>query len=577
MRGIELVVGSLLVASGVLGPAAVGPGGSIPFSGEVGAEAVFPAWEQNGNATVDASTAALQAKGPVTAAIEGAVGIQIVEFEATHRLHTQAGPFDVNSSRGEISTVASASYENATVSLQGESDAKLMAWANETLGPASFKLSLANESEASVFPSPGTTWWTTQGGQHSHILPTPLLALGHGGYESRHLTLAEVSFEHLVADGGVQLFALGTSTIQAEQTTGTETFRTWEEEGQGASMGTTEIDVGATIRYAVITLRGATAHVPFEEDEDVQAAFLTREATWNLDGTLDFTATNGTLHTANANRTLNNDTVEIEGNTTMRTTSKGFGGLEQETPVVKTGAMIASPDERVVAEMDSDADAVAVNGQQLEIPEPPPVPEEATFLSKLVGFLLLAWALVRRGFVFVVAGSQHRALVHPRRRRIHAFLEEEGLAHMRAIERATGIPVGSLGHHLEVLEDNDLVTSVRDGERHVYFHAPSVRGYTRSQLRSLSLLAEPTRLGIANALAHHAPLTQADLQDQLEISQPTVSQQLDRMVEADLATRRGQRGITYRPAPLLERWLVARTHETGTPPEPPAEPQPSHA
>lgn len=208
----------------------------------------------------------------------------------------------------------------------------------------------------------------------------------------------------------------------------------------------------------------------------------------------------------------------------------------------------------VTAELKSDAERIDISGETLK--GGPTLPEETGLLAKVLGLLLIVWALARKLLFFGVALLVDDPLENDHREAIYEHLLEAGMAHQRAIQRAVDLELSSVQYHLAVLVELSLLTRVESSGYTVY--VPRTYDLEDEELRRLALLAQPTRAEIAQALLASGEATQAELAELLDVSRATISRQLSKLVEAALVETEENHNIRYRPAWLLRGWMTGR-------------------
>jgi predicted transcriptional regulator len=551
MRGIEALLGGLLLVSGAAIPG-LGFLEEDPTSNEsVMAEAIFEEADYAGPAEVTADDGALWSEGSLEATITAEqVTVERYEWEGAH-LDTwtgqEEGPW-VSTHHGAGTVERSTTtYENATVEIDTEPGAILSAWANASRGETQFTAQLAADSEPAIAASPsGTTLWTKYAGFNHHV-EGPLFALGHNEGRVHDVWVQDATIETLASQGALDLNVLG-GTLTVDDGEQRDTYDTGVEK-QTKDAGVHESTVTTKRVHALVYVTNATFETSMAQAESV---LLAQEPTWSLNGSLQVDAERGEVRTGAQNATLNDDPLTLLGNTTLDLAAQG------ETPD-PSGPQPHLEDEPprapIESQIESEGESVRVDGQSLAVPEKPAIPEEVTFWGKVLGLLMLAVSFVKKVPPFLIGLLARDPLNNDRRRRIHRFVEEAGMAHVRLIARALGIPVSSALYHLRVLHEADALVKVKREGYTVYFACDE---FEIEDKKRLALLASETRATIAEHLAEAGGATQDALAEALGISQPTVSKQLCKLEDDALVEGNGSNGIVYRPSELLESWFSAR-------------------
>lgn len=549
MRGLEALVGSLLVASGMIGPmVATGPGPLVggDLEGEVHAEDIH----YLGNASVVAEDAVFRSQGPVASNITvSGASLTVYEYRKTGGFVVAAG-YKIEAAYKLDKTTSRHYYRNATIEIAGSPGGFLYARTNATLGSATFDLSLHREGPTDIVASPKTEEMTADDTRYSTLLPSPVFGLGHHDARWHDILLTNESFQRLHAEGALDVI-VENATLTVRHNGGTDRY----ELSNGGGGDGSPPEPGKEIEYAAITSSDANLEMGFG---DVSATLLTHEPTWKVNGTAALDVIEGNMSGEGQDKVLVNDTVSLVGNTTIELEATGQEDGENLTGTWSLPSRtLSEPD--LHGEFESDARKASINGDPLRLPPDPAVPEEATLLGKILGLLLLAWTVGKKVIPFGVALLSKDPLEHPRRQSIHRTLQRRGVANVRQIQRATSIPLGSLSYHLRVLEEMGLVESIEHANYRAYF--VSSENLSLETKEKLALLADETRREIAETLLAAQGVCQQALADGLGLSQGAVSKQLSKLVDAGLVDKRGERNIEYAPSGLLERWLGPRTSQ----------------
>ncbi len=576
VRGLELVLGGLLIASGLVGP--VGDGQLVSV-GDQNLEGVvhFQEWSYNGSSQTTTQHAALRAAGTVDVAVHGSVVVEVFGYQEIHQTafdtegHAEGvyqWDYGVKWNTGVPTRVARDVYMNSTLRLTGEPDGRFYAWPTGD-APATFSLAMQNQTNVNVAPSPITPSWQTRDGGYPYLLEAPLFVLGHdGSTEPYGVPVSNVSFDRLDGTGAIELFLEGSGSVEVQTEYGTQTYTTWERDGaqvqtpDGPHQASTELSYES--HYVRVTLQDAEFSLGFA---DIESVFQFRQAVWDVNGTVDFTTQEGWVRTDGSNHTLEGDRVRIEGDTTLGLQATGMGTLAQDLGILTTPNTRTADEPLVDGEVHGDPRHVSINGTPVlsatTRTAPPPVSlEEATLIAKILGGLLIAWGVARTALPLVVGMVAKKPLKHPRRREVFTFLKATGMAHLSELSRATGIPRGSLEYHLMILRQARLVSHIHLDGYHVYFLSTS--DFCRDELMRLALLTDPNRRRICEILVAEAAVSQNELVQRLGIAKSSVSRQLTRLVRSGLVERQGSRNARYHGSDLLLRWLTRKPRNGNT-------------
>lgn len=127
------------------------------------------------------------------------------------------------------------------------------------------------------------------------------------------------------------------------------------------------------------------------------------------------------------------------------------------------------------------------------------------------------------------------ALRHPRRSRIQALVAARPASTFRQLVRCSGIPAGTLRHHLSILSRTGLVRVERDGVR--------LRHFPAGLDARARLAATLERQGLAEVygfVAVHGPVSQHVVLDGLGGPRSTTQHRLKRLVRFGVLSERPQ-------------------------------------
>jgi len=129
------------------------------------------------------------------------------------------------------------------------------------------------------------------------------------------------------------------------------------------------------------------------------------------------------------------------------------------------------------------------------------------------------------------------------RRRILEFITSHPGAHLRDICRALGLAMGDVQYHIRRLERDGRIHSVRRG-LYKFFYPANLFGERQRDVLSVLSLDRPREL-LLNIIEHPGS-TQEALAGATNVSQPTVSWHLKRLVDLGIVGRRQDgRVVTY--------------------------------
>lgn len=139
-------------------------------------------------------------------------------------------------------------------------------------------------------------------------------------------------------------------------------------------------------------------------------------------------------------------------------------------------------------------------------------------------------------------------------------------AHLRGIERMTGLPLGQVLYHLDRLERMGLVASTKDQGFRRYYLAKDVG---RSEKKYLAALRHQVPRRVVLLLLERPGLTHKDLQAAVGVAGSTLSFHLDRLLSSGVLART-KVGASQQYAvadPNLARWELVYYRESFGDPE----------
>ncbi|MCU4739923.1 metalloregulator ArsR/SmtB family transcription factor [Natronoglomus mannanivorans] len=141
-------------------------------------------------------------------------------------------------------------------------------------------------------------------------------------------------------------------------------------------------------------------------------------------------------------------------------------------------------------------------------------------------------------------------LENDRRRVIYETIEDDPGAYLSAVSETSDVPLSTVRHHVRVLEDEGLVTSVKvHGKRR---YVPAGEG----DVELHAALAEPAKRDVLEALADHGRANNGTLATALDRDPSTVSHHLSTLEDDGLVVREQDgRSIVNELAPDVEARL----------------------
>lgn len=538
MRGLEAVIGGLLVLAGVAGPVADQPG--VVADRLVDGTASFANASYEGETKAISSDAVLDIAGPMEMNLSGRnVSVSVGESYEV-RVDTPLRDNTATVRSGEVA----GRHPKASLSVEGDIAGVVNVWPEGGDADSRFSLSLDPRKTPDISASSTRAVSVANHVYSESGYPSPAYVLTHGGRSTTYDPSPAV-FESLQISGRVGLF-IDNATLTVQHPGGTDTYRVGTQAREGMDDPAVQARRGT---YAIVMMDATNASMRFD---DVEAAFYTQRPTWSINGTLSFTAMEGHVHAAGDNRSLEDRDLRLEGNLSLRTQPQRQDTVHTADHYVDVDhSAQASPGTQ--AEFEGDAEEVYVDGRPIERATPTPGAKDATFAAKVLGLVLLAFSLVKKLAGFVVPLFNGDPLKNSTRREIHEYVTEQGLAYTREIKRETGKAAATVAYHLKVLEGAGLLTSVKHGGYRVYF-VPS-REFSGGDMERLSALADPTRREIAEAVVQGEATTQKGLAERVGLHVSNVSRQLAKLDEAGLVSGVGDWRIEYRPTQLLRAWV----------------------
>ncbi|MCT9095480.1 metalloregulator ArsR/SmtB family transcription factor [Haloarchaeobius sp. HME9146] len=147
-------------------------------------------------------------------------------------------------------------------------------------------------------------------------------------------------------------------------------------------------------------------------------------------------------------------------------------------------------------------------------------------------------------------------LAHDDRETIHQVVTDAPGVYLSAISEASGVPLSTVRHHVRVLEEEDLVTSVKIEGKRRYFPADT------GDVELHAALSNPSRAAILERLAETEGTRVGELAEALDRDPSTLSHHLGRLEDAGLVEReREGRSVLNRLTPSARDGLAAAAAE----------------
>lgn len=121
--------------------------------------------------------------------------------------------------------------------------------------------------------------------------------------------------------------------------------------------------------------------------------------------------------------------------------------------------------------------------------------------------------------------------LHNNTDRILKFIHERPACHLRQIKKELGISMGTVQHHLNRLEKEGKITSVRNGLYKYYFPIGMFQAKERNLLQ---ILSQETARDILFFIVEKKNPSQSDMVTSIGISSAAVNWHISRLLELDL-------------------------------------------
>ncbi|MFH1234608.1 MAG: winged helix-turn-helix transcriptional regulator [Candidatus Diapherotrites archaeon] len=139
--------------------------------------------------------------------------------------------------------------------------------------------------------------------------------------------------------------------------------------------------------------------------------------------------------------------------------------------------------------------------------------------------------------------DRDKALELPTRKRLYDEINRSPGIHFRELKRRTGLAIGELQYHLDVLDKVHLVRLQKRGKFIRYF--PLVGEHTESEKLTLGLLREESVRKIILLLIEKKRATNRQLSMFLELAPSTVSFHMQKLLKSGLVEKKRTPKKTY--------------------------------
>lgn len=554
-----IIVGVVLLVPGGVGPSAGVFGALEAENGPVQGRAVFEEAQLEGDVELVAGEAVVAAEGALNTSVTSErAAVTFYEFQK-YQADVTSSALLGTAGWTEDTNVSRESFENVTLDFHAEETANLFLWPGEHTSPTKFNAGFSSQQLPPLTSSPwGGKFWADNATNVTYTIDGPLFAIGDGVEDHRGGQIPQARIASLEATGDVVLVLDGGS-VEIEHASGQTRYETGTWEGEGGAEGSlpdTRWTEYSRRAFAVVTFDAGSASLGLDRAPNADLLLLANDPAWAINGTVAMHADEGNVSAGGEERSVRNRTLQLTGNLSLVSHAVGEEDRLEATDPLGDNRWPTStlPEPVVDARIEGNASEVTVDGRELAPASSAPVPQEVSLLGRIVGLLLLAWATLKKGLPFGVGLLAEDPLENSRRAEIHAFLTEQGFAHVRGIQEATDIPVGSLNFHLRILESAGLVRCIKQCGSKVCF--PCSSGLDHREMERLALVATSSRRDLARELVEQPGLTQTELADRIGVSWSTVSKQLAKLVDAGLVEETMESpSRQYAPAPLLDRWF----------------------
>lgn len=139
--------------------------------------------------------------------------------------------------------------------------------------------------------------------------------------------------------------------------------------------------------------------------------------------------------------------------------------------------------------------------------------------------------------------DRDKALELPTRKKLYREVKHAPGIHFRELKRRTGLAIGSLQYHLDVLTNVHLIKMQKRGKFIRYF--PVIGEHTESEKTTLALLREESVRKIILFLIQKKRATNRQLAKFLELAPSTVSFHMQKLLKSNLVGKKRTRKKTY--------------------------------
>ena len=139
--------------------------------------------------------------------------------------------------------------------------------------------------------------------------------------------------------------------------------------------------------------------------------------------------------------------------------------------------------------------------------------------------------------------DRDKALELPTRKKLYSEVNKAPGIHFRELKRRTGLAIGALQYHLDVLQKASLVRAQKRGKFVRYF--PVIGEHSESEKLTLGLLREESVRKIVLLLIEKKRATNRQLSRFLELAPSTVSFHMQKLLKSGLVEKRRTPKRTY--------------------------------
>ena len=139
--------------------------------------------------------------------------------------------------------------------------------------------------------------------------------------------------------------------------------------------------------------------------------------------------------------------------------------------------------------------------------------------------------------------DREQALELPTRKKLYREINRAPGIHFRELKRRTGLAIGALQYHLDVLEKARLIKAQKSGKFTRFF--PLIGEHSESEKTTLSLLREESVRGIVLFLIDKKRSTNRQIARFLELAPSTVSFHMQKLLKAGLVEKKRTPKRTY--------------------------------